>query len=87
MQNVAKYAEASNVAVRLRREHGGLAFSVTDDGRVRHARRRRYGMGLQNMADRLAALGGTFDVRSAPGEGTTVSGRIPAAVVSDASPV
>jgi signal transduction histidine kinase len=35
-------------------------------------------MGLQNMADRLAALGGTFDVRTAPGEGTTVLGRIPA---------
>ena len=39
------------------------------------------------MADRLAALGGTFEVRSAPDEGTTVSGRIPAAVVSDAAPV
>jgi signal transduction histidine kinase len=38
-------------------------------------------MGLQNIADRLAALGGTLDVRSAPGEGTTVAGRIPATVV------
>lgn len=46
MQNVAKYAHASNVVVRLRR-------------------------------DRVAALGGTFDLRSTPGEGTTVLGRIP----------
>jgi signal transduction histidine kinase len=40
-------------------------------------------MGLQNMADRLAALGGTFEVRSAPDEGTTVSGGIPATTMSD----
>jgi signal transduction histidine kinase len=30
------------------------------------------------MADRLAALGGTLEIRSAPGEGTTVFGRLPA---------
>jgi signal transduction histidine kinase len=32
---------------------------------------------MQNMKDRLAALGGTFAVRSSPGGGTTVHGRIP----------
>jgi len=35
------------------------------------------GSGLRNMADRLAALGGELDVRSAPGAGTTVTGRLP----------
>jgi len=35
------------------------------------------GSGLRNMADRLAALGGELDVRSAPGSGTTVTGRLP----------
>ena len=78
LQNVAKYADASNVVVRLRRDRGDLAFSVKDDGRGFDVRATPYGMGLQNMADRLAALGGTFEVRSAPDEGTTVSGRIPA---------
>ena len=44
MQNVAKYAHASNVVVQLRREHGDLAFSVTDDGRgLPEGRRRRTG--------------------------------------------
>jgi len=37
------------------------------------------GSGLQNMADRLAALGGSVDVRSKPGSGTTVVGRVPIA--------
>jgi signal transduction histidine kinase len=87
LQNVAKYADASNVVVRLRRDRGDLAFSVKDDGRGFDVRATPYGMGLQNMADRLAALGGTFEVRSAPNEGTTVSGRIPTAAVSDAPPV
>jgi signal transduction histidine kinase len=32
---------------------------------------------MQNMKDRLAALGGTFAVRSSPGDGTTVQGSIP----------
>jgi chemotaxis protein histidine kinase CheA len=31
------------------------------------------------MADRLDALGGTLQVRSAPGEGTAVTGRVPTA--------
>jgi signal transduction histidine kinase len=35
------------------------------------------GTGLQNMADCLAALRGTFEVRSAPGAGTIVAGRLP----------
>ena len=35
------------------------------------------GSGLRNMADRLAALGGQLDVRSAPGQGTTITGQLP----------
>ena len=85
LQNVAKYAEASNVVVRLRRDRGDLAFSVEDDGRGFDVRATPYGMGLQNMADRLAALGGTLDVRSAPDQGTTVSGRIPIMATSDSA--
>jgi hypothetical protein len=33
---------------------------------------------LQGMADRLDAVGGSLDVRSAPGAGTTIAGRVPA---------
>ena len=80
IQNVAKYAKATNVVVRLRHEDGGLAFSVSDDGRGFRKETTPYGMGLQNIADRLAALGGSSDVRSAPGQGTTVLGRVPANV-------
>jgi signal transduction histidine kinase len=77
LQNASKYAEASDVTVRLWQENGDLLFSVADDGRGFDRETTSLGAGLQNMADRLAALDGTLDIRSQPGGGTTVSGRIP----------
>jgi signal transduction histidine kinase len=77
LQNAAKYAEASRVAVRLRHEKGELVFEVADDGRGFDPQVTRRGSGLQNMADRLDAIGGRIEVVAAPGRGTTVAGRIP----------
>jgi signal transduction histidine kinase len=77
LQNVAKYAEATGVAVRLRQLGGLLTFEVTDDGVGFDPKTRGYGTGLQGMADRLAALAGELTVTSSPGAGTTVSGSVP----------
>jgi signal transduction histidine kinase len=77
LQNVAKYARAGAATVRLARENGELVFEVADDGVGFDPGRTSYGTGLQGIADRLGALGGSVDVRSAPGEGTRVLGRIP----------
>jgi signal transduction histidine kinase len=76
LQNVAKYAEAATITVQLRADDGHLTFEVTDDGRGFDRTANAYGTGLQGMTDRLDAIGGRLDVRSAPGEGTTVTGRI-----------
>jgi signal transduction histidine kinase len=77
LQNVAKYAGASRAIVRLRHHDGLLDFSVSDDGRGFDPASTPRGSGLQNMADRLEALGGRVDIGSAPGGGTTVRGWIP----------
>ncbi|MEX2203161.1 MAG: histidine kinase [Actinomycetota bacterium] len=77
LQNVGKYAEASNVVVTLHDEGDALTFAVQDDGRGFDPSSAPPGSGMQNMKDRLAALGGTFEVRSSPGDGTTIQGRIP----------
>jgi signal transduction histidine kinase len=66
------------VVVRLRSERDALVFSVADDGRGFDRDATRSGMGLTNMADRMAALGGSLAVRSSSGAGTTVEGRAPA---------
>jgi signal transduction histidine kinase len=79
LQNVAKYADATRATVRLSHDHEQLTFEVTDDGRGFDTARTTYGTGLQGIADRLAALDGSLEVMSAPGDGTTVAGRIPVA--------
>ncbi len=78
MQNVAKYADATRACITLMVEEGDLRFSVEDDGVGFDPSAIVYGTGLQGMADRLDAIGGTLEVRSAPGEGTAIRGRIPA---------
>jgi signal transduction histidine kinase len=76
LQNVAKHAQASAVTVRLSGSSEVLEFSVSDDGAGFPAGT-SHGFGLQGMSDRLAAHGGTLTVRSRPGQGTTITGRLP----------
>jgi len=77
LQNAAKYADATQVDVRLRQDGGTLSFEVHDDGKGFDPAKTGYGTGLQGIADRLAALDGSLTVASAPGAGTTVVGRVP----------
>jgi signal transduction histidine kinase len=78
LQNVAKYARASSAKVALSCPDGHLEFTVTDDGDGFDTAKPTPGTGLQGMADRLAAVGGTLGVHSTPGLGTTISGSLPA---------
>jgi signal transduction histidine kinase len=77
LQNVAKYANASQAEVRVRTADHELSFEVIDDGVGFDPDTTQMGAGLQNMSDRLAALGGSLDIRSGSGRGTVVAGRIP----------
>jgi len=77
LQNVAKYANATKATVELSDGSGQLRFSVTDDGAGFDPDSTGYGTGLQGIADRLAAIGGALEIRSAPGAGTSVGGWVP----------
>ncbi len=79
LQNVAKYAEGATVTIQLVAAEGELRFTVADDGPGFDPQAAVGGAGLQNMADRLGAVGGTLVIRSAPGAGTEVEGRAPMA--------
>ncbi len=75
LQNVAKHApEAHAVAISLER-NGDLRFSVSDDGPGSDAE--IAGNGLVNMRDRVAAVGGTLEIKTAPGDGTEIVGHVP----------
>ncbi len=78
LQNVQKYAQASQATVRLREQDGTLRFEVGDDGQGFDVASTARGSGLTNMADRLDALGGTLTIRSTPGRGSELSGSLPA---------
>jgi signal transduction histidine kinase len=78
MTNIAKYAGATQTAISLSQTDGQLTFEVHDDGSGFDTVGMTYGTGLQGMADRLDAIGGTVGVISAPGEGTTIRGSVPA---------
>ena len=77
LQNVAKYADADRTVIHLSQSNGSLSFEVVDEGRGFDPDAVATGSGLQGMADRLAAVGGSLEIRSAPGRGTTVAGRVP----------
>ncbi len=77
LQNVQKYAATSQAAVRLHETDGVLEFEVQDHGRGFDPATVTRGAGLNNMADRLDALGGSLTLTSRGGDGTTVHGAVP----------
>jgi len=81
IQNAGKHAGAgATVTVAIEHDDSGLRFAVTDDGAgfdPATVADGSGGHGFVNMEDRLGAFDGTLTVTSAPGEGTTVEGRVP----------
>jgi signal transduction histidine kinase len=75
LTNVAKYAQANEATVAVRRTNGHAEVEVADDG-VGGADPVR-GSGLRGLADRLGALDGSLSLDSPPGSGTTLRAEIP----------
>jgi signal transduction histidine kinase len=77
LQNLSKHSRATRGSVRVWCEEGRLCFEVQDNGRGLDPTRTKSGGGLQNIRDRIDALGGSADVNSAPGSGARVAGWVP----------
>ena len=75
LTNVAKYAQASEATVAVRRSAGLVTVDITDDG-IGGADAGR-GSGLRGLADRVAALDGSLSVDSPAGQGTRLHVEIP----------
>jgi signal transduction histidine kinase len=80
LSNVWKHAGARSVTVTLSYLDDVVVLDVRDDGRGMNEAAPTAGFGLRGMRDRVEALGGTFALESALGEGTTVSATVPALV-------
>lgn len=83
LTNVAQHAKASQVSVVLQKRRGIVGLEVQDDGtafdpsRVLLRKGTRKRLGLIGMRERVEMVGGSFDIQSTPGKGTTIRAKIP----------
>ncbi len=75
--NIIKHAQASTVEVQMMKNKGHLVLIVHDNGKGLVLKVGTGGLGLMNIADRARALGGTFIIEGAPGQGTIATIRVP----------
>jgi signal transduction histidine kinase len=72
LTNIVKHAGASKVEIRISQTDSTFAMAVTDNGKGFNGQAVRSGNGLGSLQNRAAHLGGTCEIASAPGTGTSV---------------
>jgi len=80
VRNAVRHATPRRVRVVLHQSNGSATLEVLDDGRgfdLREAEKRRPGMGLLSMRERVSLLDGELAIRTAPGDGTAISATVP----------
>jgi two-component system sensor histidine kinase TtrS len=85
LTNIAKHAGATRVSIELVAVTGeaqpagseAITLIVRDNGRGMKSKGNGRGLGIAGMRERVEALGGHFEVRGMPGNGVTVSAKIP----------
>src|SRR5439155_26303414 len=82
LHNWTKHAKATEVKIRIERTDRQVICSVRDNGvgfdsSALPSRSDEQGLGLIGMRERLNALGGTFEIRTAPGSGTELEIKVP----------
>ncbi len=85
LTNVVRHAQASQVQLYLQRKKGAIVTIIQDNGQgfdvasiVRHSHvASEGGTGLLGIQERVALLGGVFDIQSTPGQGTCLTIEIP----------
>jgi len=75
LANIAKHARATSTTVAVTQNGGGIRVEVADDGVGGVLT--ETGSGLRGLQDRVAAVGGTFGIQSAPGRGTRLIAELP----------
>jgi signal transduction histidine kinase len=81
--NISKHADAKEVSVEVKKEGRYISFVVKDDGKgfelnkIMNRKFNEKGVGLMAMKERMHMMGGTFEVNSLPGKGTTIKFVVP----------
>ena len=77
LNNILKHAEASSAELTGELDNGILTLSISDNGKGFDPGATSSGVGLRGMQERVELLGGSLDLASRPGDGTTVTARVP----------
>jgi two-component system, NarL family, sensor kinase len=83
INNIEKYARAKSVRLQIRIQGDSVVLKIQDDGQgfdprnLKVEKKMRHGLGLTNMRERALSLGGTCEITSQPGLGTTIVARVP----------
>jgi signal transduction histidine kinase len=72
LNNIAKYAQATQVSLSMEIQKNSMSITLTDDGKgFDKENTRRFGNGLKNMKGRMEDIKGSFQIESGIGSGTT----------------
>ena len=79
LNNSLRHSEATQVNMCIKIERGQVVLSVSDNGKGFNAKQssQSSGMGLNNMQQRASKINGKLQITSLPGQGTTVTIRLP----------
>jgi PAS domain S-box-containing protein len=83
LNNAVRHSQAKTAELTVRSTEGTIEVRVSDDGIGFEPGLAREGFGLVGMRERISLVGGTFEVKSTPGRGTTVEARVPLAARGD----
>jgi len=77
LNNIAKYAAPAKVAVSIRADGKIIHIEIADDGKGFDMGKKRQGIGISNMLNRVESFNGTMSIESAPGAGCKMLIAIP----------
>lgn len=80
LHNILSHSKAETVKISASLDDGQLVCRVSDDGvgfRVRDVQRQDHSFGLRGISERVLLMGGTVEIASEPGEGASVTARMP----------
>jgi signal transduction histidine kinase len=82
LSNIEKHAQARTARLQIKLDGPSVILKAQDDGCGFDAERKKRkgkwsGIGLTNIRERAAALGGVCEVKSGPNQGTVITVRVP----------